>query len=539
MEKVIILDFGSQYTQLIARRVRENNVYSEIVPYNISPDQIGDDVIAIILSGGPGSVYDERPYLPDKRIFELGKPILGICYGLQIIAHMLGGKVAPAGEKEYGYAELEIIKDSPLFSNIPDLKVQDHKRNEDTPHLTPPPTHEVRGGRMGVRKFRVWMSHGDRVLSIPENFRVIARTANSPYAAISDEKRKIYGLQFHPEVVHTKYGTEIIRNFLYEIAGAKGEWKLENYVETMIAEIREKVDGNGVILALSGGVDSSVVAYLLAKAVGENFYPIFIDTGLLKIGETERIKKFFGHLKNLRIIDAREIFLNALKGVKDPEEKRKIIGEKFIEVFRDESLKLKDKIKFLAQGTLYPDVIESTPVVGPSETIKSHHNVGGLPDWLPFELLEPLKMLFKDEVRKIGKILGMPDELISRHPFPGPGFAIRIIGEVTEESLSLVKMADLIIEEEIKNAGLYEELWQVFPVLLPIKTVGVMGDKRTYEYVVALRAVTSVDGMTADWAKLPYDVLERISSRIVNEITGINRVVFDVTSKPPATIEWE
>ncbi len=508
MEKVLILDFGSQYTQLIARRVRESHVYSEIVPFNIKPSEIGDDVIALILSGGPGSVYDENPYLPDPEIFELGKPILGICYGLQIITYLLGGEVAPATEKEYGFATLYKIADSPILKGLPE-------------------------------SFRVWMSHGDKVLKIPGGFRVIGRTDNSEFAAVEDPVRKIYGLQFHPEVVHTDFGREIIKNFLYEVAGAKGEWQLENYVETLIENIRRQVGKSGVILALSGGVDSSVVATLLERAVGDNFYPIFINTGLLKYGEEERIKKYFGHLKNLRIVEAEEEFLNALKNVEDPERKRKIIGEKFIELFRDEALKLKDKIRFLAQGTLYPDVIESTPVVGPSETIKSHHNVGGLPEWLPFELLEPLRMLFKDEVREIGRILGMPEELIKRHPFPGPGFAIRIIGEVTKRRLELVKKADVIIEEEIKKAGLYDELWQIFPVLLPIKTVGVMGDKRTYEYVVAIRAVYSVDGMTADWARLPQDLIAKISSRIVNEISGINRVVYDVTSKPPATIEWE
>ncbi len=508
MEKVIILDFGSQYTQLIARRVRENQVYSEIVPFNIKPAEIGDDVIALILSGGPGSVYDKTPYLPDPEIFELGRPILGICYGLQIITHLLGGKVAPATEKEYGFAVLSRVSYSPLFKGLPD-------------------------------NFRVWMSHGDKVLQIPQGFRVIGRTENSEFAAIEDSSRKIYGLQFHPEVVHTDFGGEIIRNFLYEISAAKGEWRLENYVETLIKNIKNQVGKNGVILALSGGVDSSVVATLLERAVGENFYPIFINTGLLKYGEEKRIEKYFGHLKNLRIVNAEQNFLNALRGIEDPERKRKIIGEKFIELFRDEALKLKDRIKFLAQGTLYPDVIESTPVVGPSETIKSHHNVGGLPDWLPFELLEPLRMLFKDEVREIGRILGMPKELIKRHPFPGPGFAIRIVGEVTQNRLDIVKRADVIIEEEIKRAGLYDELWQIFPVLLPIKTVGVMGDRRTYAFVVAIRAVYSVDGMTADWARLPYDLLAKISSRIVNEISGINRVVYDITSKPPATIEWE
>ncbi len=508
MEKVLILDFGSQYTQLIARRVRENQVYSEIVPFNIKPQEIEDDVIALILSGGPGSVYDENPYLPGPEIFELGKPILGICYGLQIITHLLGGEVAPATEKEYGVATLYKILESPILKGLPE-------------------------------SFRVWMSHGDKVLKIPQGFRVIGRTDNSEFAAIEDPLRKIYGLQFHPEVVHTDFGGEIIKNFLYEVAGAKGEWQLENYVETLIESIRREVGRSGVILALSGGVDSSVVATLLERAVGDNFYPIFINTGLLKYGEEERIRKYFGHLKNLRIVEAEQEFLNVLKGVEDPERKRKIIGEKFIELFRDEAIKLKDRIKYLAQGTLYPDVIESTPVVGPSETIKSHHNVGGLPEWLPFELLEPLRMLFKDEVREIGRILGMADELIKRHPFPGPGFAIRIIGEVTKRRLELVKKADVIVEEEIRKAGLYDELWQIFPVLLPIKTVGVMGDKRTYEYVVAIRAVYSVDGMTADWARLPLDLLAKISSRIVNEISGINRVVYDITSKPPATIEWE
>ncbi len=508
MERVLILDFGSQYTQLIARRVREWHVYSEIVPFNIPPESVGEDVIAIILSGGPGSVYDESPYLPDPQILHTGKPILGICYGLQIITHLLGGRVAPAEEKEYGLATLRVTDKSPLFDGLPE-------------------------------KFNVWMSHGDKVLSIPEGFKTIGSTENSEYAVIADERRKIFGLQFHPEVVHTEYGKDIIGNFLFKIAGARGEWQLKNYAETLIKEIREKVGNHGVILALSGGVDSSVVAKLLEKAVGDRFYPVFIDTGLLKIGEPERIKRFFGHLKNLRMVNASGEFLSALKGILDPEEKRKIIGEKFIEIFTRESLKLKDRIRFLAQGTLYPDVIESTPVVGPSETIKSHHNVGGLPDWLPFELLEPLRMLFKDEVRELGRILGMDEELIKRHPFPGPGFAIRIVGSVTVERLKLVRLADLIVEEEVKEASLYDHLWQIFPVLLPIKSVGVMGDKRTYEYVVAIRAVTSVDGMTADWAKLPHDLLEKISSRIVNEIPGINRVVYDITSKPPATIEWE
>jgi GMP synthase (glutamine-hydrolysing) len=511
-EKIIILDFGSQYTQLIARRIREYKVYCEIHPYNLSPDAIkGNSTKGIVLSGGPASVYDTGAPRIDAELFRLGIPVLGICYGMQLMAFLLGGEVASSKEREYGKAELRIDEPSRIFVGL----------HQGTP-------------------YRVWMSHGDRVGKLPPGFLALAHSLNSPIAAMGDPERGLVGLQFHPEVAHTEIGGEILRNFLFHICQCRGSWDMRSFVKASVKRIREKVGEERVICALSGGVDSSVTAALVHEAIGDRLTCIFVDNGLLRKGEAEEVLSVLrdSFHWDLHFVNARQDFLHHLRGVEDPEQKRRVIGELFIAVFEQEAKKL-GEVGYLAQGTLYPDVIESVSFKGPSATIKSHHNVGGLPERMHLKLIEPLRELFKDEVRRVGEELGLPEGIIYRQPFPGPGLAVRVIGEVTEERLRVLREADAIIQEEIIKGGVYREVWQSFAVLLPIKTVGVMGDERTYENVIALRAVSSLDGMTADWVRLPYELLATIANRIINEVQGLNRVVYDISSKPPSTIEWE
>ncbi|MFA6568476.1 MAG: glutamine-hydrolyzing GMP synthase [Victivallales bacterium] len=510
-QSVMVLDFGSQYSQLIARRIRECSVFSKIVPFKIRAAEIKKEKPAgIIFSGGPASVYQDEAPKCDPEIFKLGIPILGICYGLQMTSQLLGGKVIRGTAREFGRAELEVVNDSELFAGLD-------------------------------RKLTVWMSHGDKVLAVPEGFSIIARTSNTEFAAVSDVKRKIFGIQFHPEVVHTPKGKKIIENFCHKICGCKGDWTMESFIDQSVREIRNKVGSGHVILGLSGGVDSAVAAALIHKAIGKQLTCIFVNNGLLRKDEVEKVALVFrkNFKLDLRVADAEERFLAKLADVVDPEKKRKIIGKEFIEVFQEEASEIKDA-DFLAQGTLYPDVIESVPISGnPSSMIKSHHNVGGLPEKMKLKLVEPLSKLFKDEVREVGRKLGLPDEIVMRQPFPGPGLAVRILGPITKAGLDTLREADAIVVEEMKKAGLYYTTWQSFAVLLPVKTVGVMGDERTYENVIALRVVESQDGMTADWVKLPYELMGLISNRIINEVRGVNRVVYDLTSKPPGTIEWE
>lgn len=511
-DRILILDFGSQYTQLIARRVREQKVYCELHPYNMPIEQIRDWAPnGIILSGSPSSVLDEDAPKLDPSFWELAVPILGICYGMQLTSLTIGGEVEHTGQREYGHAEMVIKENTGLFAGF--------EKNE---------------------RIDVWMSHGDRVAKLPDGFFPIADSNNSPFAAMADESRRIYGVQFHPEVHHTPRGKEILANFLFNICNCSAEWTMSNFIGQTIAQVREKVGEDRVICGLSGGVDSSVVAVLLHKAIGDQLTCIFVNNGVLRQNEAEKVRRVFQDELgiNLLYVDAEDRFLTKLAGVTDPEKKRKIIGNEFINVFDEEAGKI-EGARFLAQGTLYPDVIESVSFKGPSATIKSHHNVGGLPERMKLHLIEPLRELFKDEVRLLGQELGMPEIIVLRQPFPGPGLAVRILGEVTKERVAVLQEADHVIVTEIKNAGLYHEIWQSFGVLLPVKTVGVMGDERTYENVVAIRAVHSVDGMTADWVRLPYDLLARISNRIINEVKGVNRVVYDISSKPPGTIEWE
>jgi|TARA_B100001971_G_scaffold207032_1_gene226657 GMP synthase (glutamine-hydrolysing) len=511
-EQVVILDFGSQYTQVIARRIRECKVYSVILPHNVPVEKIAElNPKGIILSGGPQSVYSRKAPLPDKKIFDLGVPMLGICFGLQLMAKYLGGKVERGLKREYGKGSLQ-VKDGKcaLFGKLPGT-------------------------------LQVWNSHGDKLTQLPEGFRTVAVTENSPFAAVENRKRRFFGLQFHPEVVHTPKGKTIIGNFVHKICGCGRKWTMRNYIDQAVEEIRAQVDDEHVILGLSGGVDSSVAAALIHRAIGKKLTCIFVNNGVLRANEAEAVQKLFrDNFKcNFLYENTAKLFLKKLKGVTDPETKRKIIGNTFIDVFQKATRKV-GKAKFLAQGTLYPDVIESVPIDGnPAALIKSHHNVGGLPDNMKFELVEPLRNLFKDEVRLLGLELGLPKEVVWRQPFPGPGLAVRLLGEVTENSLTILRNADRIVIESMKNAGWYYRVWQSFAVLLPVRSVGVMGDERTYEYTIAVRIVESKDGMTADWVKLPPALLETISSRIINEVDGVNRVCYDITSKPPGTIEWE
>ncbi|MEK7382523.1 MAG: glutamine-hydrolyzing GMP synthase [Elusimicrobiota bacterium] len=511
-EKIVILDFGSQYTQLIARRLRELEVYCEILPYKASKAQIQDARPAgIILSGGPNSVHRQGSPRPDPFVFESGVPILGICYGMQLLVALHGGTVAPSKKREYGHADLELVADSPLLAGLP-------------------------------KHLRVWMSHGDGAERLDNGFRVLGRTLSAPYAAISDEAKGWYGVQFHPEVVHTPLGATLLQNFARRICRFEKRWTMSSLLDTQVAAIRAQVGEKGkVVCALSGGVDSSVTAALISRAIGDRLHCIHVDTGLGRHGDLERAERVLGlELKlNLKIVDASKLFLGRLKGVCDPEKKRKIIGKSFIEVFDRQAKRIKG-VEFLAQGTLYPDVIESAGVHGPAAVIKSHHNVGGLPKKMKLRLVEPVRMLFKDEVRRLGRELGISTELLGMHPFPGPGLAIRVLGAVTPELLRTLRDADLILREELKTSGWYDKVWQAFVVILPsVRSVGVMGDERTYENTVVVRSVDSRDGMTADWSRLPHDLLQKISSRIVSEVKGVNRVAYDISSKPPATIEWE
>jgi len=510
-QTIAVLDFGSQYTQIIARRVRECQVYSKIYPYNTSAETLREEgVIGIILSGGPSSVFAKNAPMPDKAIFELGVPVLGICYGLQLMGRLLDGKVSRSDHREYGKGVLSIKKPGRLFAKLP-------------------------------KKLTVWNSHGDRVIKLPKGFTAIGRTENSEYAVIEDAKRNFYGIQFHPEVFHSERGVDVLKNFLVGVCGAKQDWSMRDFIAHAISEIRAKVGKSRVILGLSGGVDSSVAAALIHRAIGKQLTCVFVDNGLLRKGEREAVEKLYGkHFKiDLRVVDASKLFLKKLDNVSDPEAKRKIIGRTFVEVF-EKSLKSIGHADFLAQGTLYPDVIESVAIGNnPAALIKSHHNVGGLPERMKLKLLEPLRELFKDEVRNVGTALGLPKEVVWRQPFPGPGLGVRVMGALSADKLEILRNADYILQEEMMSSGYYWKVWQSFCVFLPVKSVGVVGDERNYSYVISLRIVDSIDAMTADWTKLPYELIQKISSRITNEVRGVSRVVMDVSSKPPATIEWE